>query len=134
TRENRKEFSTRHDYILCYSKGRLFAERRIGLLPMDEDAKARYKNPDNDPRGVWTSVPAIAQAGHGTKNQFYTLITPSGRKVDPPSGSCWRYTESKMKEAIADNRIWFGADGSGVPRIKKFITEGQQGLTVETLW
>ncbi|MCK4981950.1 MAG: hypothetical protein KAS17_03450, partial [Victivallaceae bacterium] len=101
---------------------------------MNEEAKNRYKNPDNDLRGIWTSVPAIAQAGHGTKNQFYTLSTPSGREVDPPSGSCWRYTLKKMKEAIKDNRIWFGSDGNGVPRIKKFITEGQQGLTVESLW
>lgn len=54
-------------------------------------------------------------------------------KFDPPSGSCWRYTKDKMEEAIADNRIWFGSDGTGVPRIKKFITEGKQGLTPETL-
>ncbi len=134
TRENRKEVSTRHDYIVCFAKDRVTSGRVLGLLPMDDAAKERYKNPDNDPRGVWTSVPAIAQAGHGTKNQFYTLTTPSGRKVDPPSGSCWRYTESKMNEVIEDNRIWFGSDGNGVPRIKKFITEGQQGLTIETLW
>ena len=134
TRENRKVVSVRHDYILCYAKNIDLSERALGLLPMNEEARNRYNNPDNDPRGVWTSVPAIAQAGHGTKNQFYTLITPSGRKVNPPSGSCWRYTEERMKSAILDNRIWFGSDGNGVPRIKKFITEGQQGLTPESLW
>src|SRR5690606_18595412 len=134
TRENRKVVSTRHDYIICYSKSTIDAERVLGLLPMDDDAISRYKNPDNDPRGDWTSVPAIAQAGHATKSQFYTLKTPAGREVDPPSGSCWRYTQSKMNEAIADNRMWFGNDGNGVPRIKKFLTEGQQGLTPETIW
>ncbi|GAQ13481.1 type III restriction-modification system methylation subunit [Myroides odoratimimus] len=134
TRENRKVVSTRHDYIICYSKSTIDAERILGLLPMDDEAISRYKNPDNDPRGDWTSVPAIAQAGHGTKSQFYTLKTPSGREVDPPSGSCWRYTQSKMNEAISDNRIWFGNDGNGVPRIKKFLNEGQQGLTPETIW
>lgn len=134
TRENRKVVSTRHDYILCYSKSMIDVERALGLLPMDDEAISRYKNPDNDTRGDWTSVPAIAQAGHGTKSQFYTLKTPAGREVDPPSGSCWRYTQSKMNEAIADNRIWFGNDGNGVPRIKKFLNEGQQGLTPETIW
>ncbi|MBW8334620.1 MAG: site-specific DNA-methyltransferase [Prolixibacteraceae bacterium] len=134
TRENRKVVSTRHDYIICYSKDSNNTERILGILPMDVDAISRYKNPDNDPRGDWTSVPAIAQAGHGTKSQFYTLKTPSGRSVDPPSGSCWRYTQTKMNEAIADNRIWFGNDGNGVPRIKKFLNEGQQGLTPETIW
>ena len=134
TRENRKVISNRHDYILCYAKNVDLSERVLGLLPMNDEAISRYKNPDNDYRGIWTSVPAIAQAGHGTKSQFYNLITPSGREVNPPSGSCWRYTEDKMKDAISDNRIWFGADGNGVPRIKKFITEGQQGLTPESLW
>lgn len=133
TRENRKIVSVRHDYIVCFVKDYEKRARAIGLENMDDVAKERYKNPDNDPRGEWTSVPAIAQAGHGTKNQFYTVISPKGNKFDPPSGSCWRYTKEKMEEAIADNRIWFGADGNGVPRIKKFITEGKQGLTPETM-
>ena len=133
TRENRKIISVRHDYIVCFIKN--FGQRidAIGLEPMDDDAIDRYKNPDGDPRGVWTSVPAIAQAGHGTRNQFYTLTSPKGLEFNPPSGSCWRYTKEKMQEAIADNRIWFGSDGMGVPRIKKFLTEGKQGLTPETM-
>ena len=133
TRENRKIVSTRHDYIVCFIKNYEMRASAIGLELMDDEALDRYKNPDNDPRGVWTSVPAIAQAGHGTKSQFYTLTSPKGLEFDPPSGSCWRYTKQKMDEAIADNRIWFGSDGTGVPRIKKFLTEGKQGLTPETM-
>ena len=133
TRENRKIVSVRHDYIVCFV--RTFEQRTnaIGLEEMNDEAIDRYKNPDNDPRGVWTSVQAIAQGGHGTKSQFYTLTSPKGLKFDPPSGSCWRYTRERMKQAIEDNRIWFGADGTGVPRIKKFLSEGKQGLTPETL-
>lgn len=134
TRENRKLFSTSHDYILAYVKNHTFITEAINLLPMTKDALGRYKNPDNDKRGIWTSVPAIAQGGHGTKNQFYTLITPSGREVYPPSGSCWRYTKEKMDSEIKKNNIWFGKDGQGVPRIKKFLNEGRQGLTPTTLW
>ncbi|MBE6953346.1 MAG: site-specific DNA-methyltransferase [Ruminococcaceae bacterium] len=133
TRENRKIVSVRHDYIVCFVKNYDNRANAIGLEEMDDTAIERYKNPDNDPRGVWTSVPAIAQAGHGTKSQFYTITSPSGKHFDPPSGSCWRYTKEKMDEAIADNRIWFGSDGNGVPRIKKFITDGKQGLTPETI-
>ncbi len=133
TRENRKIVSVRHDYIVCFVKEYENRANAIGLEEMDDAAIERYKNPDNDPRGVWTSVPAIAQAGHGTKSQFYTITSPKGNKFDPPSGSCWRYTKEKMEEAIADNRIWFGSDGNGVPRIKKFISEGKQGLTPETM-
>jgi len=129
TRENRALISVNHEYVLCFSKNFSLIEEAIDLLPMDEEAKSRYKNPDEDSRGVWTSVPAIAQAGHGTKSQFYSFKTPSGRTVEPPSGNCWRYTEEKMQAEIKDNRIWFGSDGNGVPRIKKFLNEGRQGLT-----
>ncbi len=133
TRENRKAVSVRHDYIVAYCKDKLNLGSALGLEPMDEEALGRYKNPDNDPRGPWTSVPAIAQGGHGTASQFYTFVSPAGLSFDPPSGSCWRMTLSKMQEAIADNRIWFGQDGTNVPRIKKFLNEGKQGLTPETL-
>jgi adenine-specific DNA-methyltransferase len=134
TRENRKIVSVRHDYIVCYVKNEQQRQVAIQLLEMNEAALGRYRNPDNDPRGEWTSVPCIAQAGHATPNQFYTFTTPNGRVLNPPSGSCWRMTKERMEEAMGDNRIWFGSDGNGVPRIKKFLSEGRQGLTPETFW
>jgi adenine-specific DNA-methyltransferase len=133
TRENRSVISVNHEYILLFGKENIRNENLINLLPMGEEAEARYKNPDNDSRGVWTSVPAIAQAGHGTKSQFYNLRTPSGREIEPPSGSCWRYTIEKMESEIRSNNIWFGSDGKGVPRIKKFLNQGKQGLTPNTI-
>ena len=133
TRENRSSISVRHDYILSYLRDMDVLEEALGLEEMSDDAKRRYKNPDNDPRGPWTSVPAIAQAGHGTKNQFYTFVAPNGHTYNPPSGSCWRLTKDKMDLAISQNKIWFGSDGIGVPRIKKYLTEGKQGLTPETM-
>lgn len=132
TRENRSTISIRHDYVLCYVKTADLLEEALGLEDMSEEAISRYKNPDNDPKGPWTSVPAIAQAGHATKSQFYTFIAPNGNSYNPPSGSCWRMTEEKMKEAVAQNKIWFGSDGNGVPRIKKYLSEGKQGLTPES--
>lgn len=134
TPENRRSFSFEHDYLVVFTKDKERYSKDSHLLPMTDTYKERYKNPDNDPRGTWQSVPAIAQAGHGTQSQFYTLITPDGRKLNPPSGCCWRYTEQKMKEQINDNRIWFGQDGKGVPRIKKFFNETKQGITPSTLW
>lgn len=133
TRENRSVISVNHEYILLFGKENIRNENLINLLPMGEEAEARYKNPDNDSRGVWTSVPAIAQAGHGTKSQFYRLRTPSGREIEPPSGSCWRYTIEKMESEIKSNNIWFGSDGKGVPMIKKFLNQGKQGLTPNTI-
>jgi adenine-specific DNA-methyltransferase len=134
TRENRRVFSFNHDYIVCYARNKDFFQASRNLLPLTEEAKARYSNPDKDPRGDWQSVALTAQAGHGTPSQFYTITTPSGRRVDPPSGNCWRVTERRLAELIADNRIWFGAEGGNVPRQKVFINEHDAGLTPHTLW
>ena len=134
TPENRRAFSFEHDYILCYARSAEAFMSTRHLLPLTDEARARYKNPDNDPRGDWQSVPAIAQAGHGTKSQFYSLQTPDGRSLDPPSGCCWRYTEERMRQEIAENRIWFGSDGHGVPRIKRFLNDSKQGITPSTMW
>lgn len=134
TRENRKVVSTSHDFIVCVAKDKSIFEQVRNLLPLTEEARSRYKNPDNDPRGDWQSVAITAQAGHGTKAQFYPITTPSGRLVELPSGSCWRFTEAKLQELIKDNRIWFGADGGNVPRQKVFLSEQNAGLTPHTIW
>ena len=133
-RENRSETSVRHDYILCYSKYFLDAEqKRINQLPMTGKALASYTNPDNDPRGPWKSDPAHAQAGHGVESQFYTVIAPNGKRHELPSGRCWIYNEKDMIAAIKDNRIWFGQDGNGVPRVKTYLNAKERGLTPETM-
>lgn len=131
-RENRKEVSYRHDSILCYSKNR-GSGRAISQLPMNEKALANYGNPDNDERGPWKSDPATAQAGHGTKSQFYELTAPNGKVHKLESGRCWLYTKPVMMEAIKDNRIWFGKNGNGVPRIKTYLHAKERGLTPESI-
>lgn len=134
TRENRRVFSFNHDYVVCYARNMSEFQLSRNLLPLTVEARARYKNPDGDPRGDWQSVALTAQAGHGTQAQFYTITTPSGRTVDAPSGNCWRVTKSRLAELISDDRIWFGADGGNVPRQKVFLCEQDAGLTPHTLW
>jgi adenine-specific DNA-methyltransferase len=135
TRENRKVFSFNHDFVLCFAKNKAEFEGVRNLLPLTDEAKQRYSNPDNDPRGVWQSVSVNAQAGPGRrKEQFYSVTTPGGRVVDPPAGRCWIFTKDRMDELIADKRIWFGADGNNVPRQKAFFSEASNGLTPHTLW
>lgn len=133
TRENRTDISTSHDYIIVYAVNRHLWKRN--LLPFGEEQVERYSNPDNDPRGPWSSLPIHAKAGPGRrKEQFYTIALPSGRKIDPPPGRCWLYVEERFKELVADNRIWFGPDGNNAPRVKKFLAEVSQGLVPKTLW
>ena len=135
TRENRTDISTVHDNILVFAKDRLKWQLIRNPLPTSEAQLSRYSNPDNDPRGVWASLPAHAKAEKGRrKEQFFTVITPSGRAVDPPAGRCWLYTQERFDEMIADNRIWFGENGSNAPRVKKFLTEVQTGLVPSSIW
>jgi adenine-specific DNA-methyltransferase len=134
SRENRRAFSVNHEYIVCAAKDRPAFEATRGLLPLTDEARSRYANPDSDPRGDWQSVAVTAQAGHGTAAQFYAITTPGGRRVDPPSGNCWRFTRERLEELIADRRIWFGVDGNNVPRQKVFLSERGEGLTPHTIW
>ena len=134
SRENRKAFSANHEYILVYAKNsRLFSKFRNGL-PASAEITARYKNPDCDPRGAWQSVSANVQSGHATPTQFYAIIAPNGQVHLPPNGRCWVYNEDKMKREIVLGNIWFGSRGTGVPRLKRFLTQSKSQMTPETLW
>jgi adenine-specific DNA-methyltransferase len=135
TRENRKAFSVNHDYIVCYAREKGVFEAVRCLLTRSAENEERFSNPDQDPRGPWQSVSMNAQAGPGRrKEQFYTIITPSGRKVNPPSGRCWTYTEDRFEELLSDGRVWFGEDGGNVPRLKCFRSESNDGIVPHTLW
>jgi adenine-specific DNA-methyltransferase len=120
---------------VCYAREKPIFETVRCLLPRSEESEERFSNPDNDPRGAWQSVSMNAQAGPGRrKEQFYTVTTPSGRRVAPPSGRCWIYTADRFEELKADNRIWFGEDGANVPRLKCFRNESDDGVVPHTLW
>lgn len=134
TRENRKVFSHNHEYILLYAiDPSAFKKYRNGL-PLSQSVISRYKNPDNDPRGLWQSISANVQAGHATQSQFYEITGPTGIVHAPPPGRCWVYTKKRMDVEISSGNIWFGKDGDGVPRIKKFQSDSKVGLTPLTLW
>ena len=127
-------FSTMHDHILCYCKSSIALNNNgweIGLIPREDEIPKGYSNPDNDPRGVWTSV--ILSAKSGSESLLYEIKTPSGRKVVPPSGRFWSCSKDTFEKWKADNRIWFGINGDGVPRKKTFLSEVQQGLRPNTI-
>jgi len=134
TRENRKVFSNDQEYILVYAKEYSKFKSARGLLPWTDEVLGRFKNPDNDPRGLWQSVSANAQAGHATKSQFYEIVAPNGKRHSPPNGRCWVYDKNRMSVEVAKSNVWFGRDGNGVPRIKRFLSEMKRGLTPHTLW
>jgi adenine-specific DNA-methyltransferase len=134
TRENRKVFSNNHEYILVYAKDKKTFTKSVNKLPASQEMIERYKNPDNDVRGRWQSVSLNVQSGHAVKSQFYEISSPRGKKHSPPNGRCWAYNKTKVEALIKDGRIWFGRDGAGVPRFKKYLSESTLSMTPETLW
>ena len=129
----RRIVSAGHEYVLAYIKNSEIGHEVLNPLPFDDADYARYKNPDNDPNGPWISTDCTAQGGHGTKDQFYDMVTPAGRVVKLQEGLCWRYTKKRMEEEIAAGHIWFGSDGNGVPRKKTYLAD-RAGKTMWTWW
>lgn len=125
-----KYFSDNHDFVVCYAKDK--ETWRPVLLPRTEKHNKRYSNPDNDPRGPWSSSGLDVKTYQAEYD--YPITTPSGRIVNPPTSRCWRCSKEKFEELINDNRIWFGEKGNNVPRVKRFLSEVKQGITPLTVW
>ncbi|MFW9861861.1 MAG: site-specific DNA-methyltransferase [Candidatus Thorarchaeota archaeon] len=123
-------FSDNHDYILVYARNKELWRPR--LLPRTDETNSRYKNPDDDPRGPWTSSDLTVKTYN--RDYDYVITTPSGRDVSPPPGRCWGMSHDSFNSLVTDNRIWFGSNGSNVPRLKRFLSEVRQGLTPCTIW
>lgn len=134
--------SDSHDHVIVYARNKEMW--RPNLLPRTADADARYSNPDNDPRGPWTSGDfTISLTGGqrgaqfaktGVSENIFEITTPSGRKLMPAKGRCWGASPKRFYELCADNRIWFGEEGNNVPRIKRFLSEVQEGIVCMTVW
>lgn len=125
-----KWLSDNHDHILVYAKNK--EVWRPNLLPRTVEAEARYKNPDNDPRGAWKATDFSVKTYSAAND--YPIETPTGRVVNPPESRCWVTSKERFEELVADNRIWFGKTGNNVPSLKKFLTEVKGGTTSLTVW
>jgi adenine-specific DNA-methyltransferase len=134
--------SDSHDHILIYTKDK--SNWRPNMLSRTVEADLRYKNPDNDPRGLWTSGDCTISltggqrgaqfARTGVSENIYEIVTPSGRKVSPPPGTCWRFSKKRFEELVNDNQIYFGDSGKNVPRFKRFLSQVQEGIVCMTVW
>ncbi len=125
-----KWFSDNHDYVLIFSKNKDIW--RPNLLQRSEEAINRYKNPDKDERGDWVSGDMTVKTYN--ENYDFEITTPSGRRVSSPEGICWRFSKEKFDQLIKENRVWFGADGNNVPRLKRFLSDVKDGVTPMTIW
>ena len=125
-----RQFSSMHDYLLVYAKNA--ATWTPNKLARAEKQDRAYKNPDNDPRGPWKATPLHARNPYSAGR--YEIVSPSGRRFSPPSGTYWRISESNYKQMLSENRIWWGQSGESIPSQKRFLSEVKEGVTPSTLW
>lgn len=123
-------FSDMHDHILLYSKSR--EDFVVNLLPRTDEMNSRYKNPDNDPRGPWSSSDLTVKTY--SSEYDYPITTPGGKVINPPKSRCWRTSKENFKKLVDENRVWFGDDGNNVPRLKRFLKDVKQGITPVSIW
>jgi len=129
-----KWFSADHDFLTVFARDRLSWYPRELARTKEQDSL--YKNPDNDPRGNWTS-------GDYTSNKtpeqrphlYYAIRNPStGAEVWPARGWTWRFTPEQHQRNVQENRVWWGTDGTNVvPRFKRFLGE-VGGRVPQTIW
>ena len=133
SRENREAIGDVHDYLHVYARSPDKFKRERNLVPMTEDQAKVYRNPNNDPKGRWRPVPMTAQAGHATSEQFYEVVTPSGKTFRPPEGRCWGIAQATYQRLLQEKRIYFGKNNDAQPNIIRYLTE-VPGLAPWTWW
>jgi adenine-specific DNA-methyltransferase len=132
-RKNDTDVSSSHDYVFLFAKNRDTWKRTRNLLERTESQLNRYQNPDNDPRGPWRQG-ADGTAKSGSESLRYPITLPSGRVVTPPSGNFWRFSEGTYRQAVLENRVYYGKSGDGLPVIKKYLSDIKDGIVPKTWW
>ena len=125
-----KYLSNTHEYIECFAKD--ITQWKPFLIERNDEQLSAYKNPDNDPRGLWRLSDLSARTY--SANTDYEIVSPKGKVFLPPKSRSWIVTKERYEELFKDNRIAFGIDGNGRPMQKKFLTEVKQGITPQTWW
>lgn len=132
-RRNDTDISSAHDHILLYAKDRNVWRKIRNPLPRTEAQTARYKNTDNDPNGPWLQGDN-GTAKSGSEAARFPITLPSGRVVTPPKGNYWRFSVENFEQARREGRVYFGKDGDGLPIIKRYLSEVQDGVVPRTWW
>ncbi|WP_282182755.1 site-specific DNA-methyltransferase [Aliiroseovarius marinus] len=131
--EARKRLGPAHDTIYVFQK--TGDDAKLNKLERSEEQEAEFTNPDDDPKGPWTSTDLTGQNPDPTKrkDQQYKIELGNGERVDPPRGRCWAVLEPEFKRLKAEGRIWFGVNGDARPRVKTYLSEAE-GVTSWTWW
>lgn len=135
TPPNDKVIGASHEYVVIYCKNIELVS--LNLRTRTNEQLARYSNPDNHPKGPWTSGDLMAniKGGRYVKSLYFPIINPNtGEEHYPSSNGNWRFNKEKIEELIKNNEIYFGEDGKSRPKLKRFLCDVKEGITYTTLW
>jgi adenine-specific DNA-methyltransferase len=132
---NDRAMASVHDSIFVYRHPE--GKAGLSLLPRPEDSIARYTNPDNDPNGAWVpgDLSANAKGGRFVPSLYFEIVNPvTAQRHLPPEGACWRFNKEKVERLIAEGKIFFGSNGQGRPKLKRYLNEVRDGITIPSIW
>lgn len=130
-----KWLSQNHDHILVFSKNKSIW--RPNLLARSQKQEKNFKNPDDDPRGMWSSADyTCAKSKDERPNLYYPILNPNtGEKIWPKEIRVWAFDKNSHERNVAENLLWWGKDGKNpVPRLKKFADQVRGGTVATTVW
>ena len=130
---NAKRFYSLKDSILAYRKSEdleYIKEERT------EKSDSNYSNPDNDPRGPWATSSYVNPATKAErKNLVYEIENPFNNQMVSHPTHAWKHSRDSNQQHAAENRLWWGKDGSAqYPRLKIYLSEQTEGLVPIDLW
>lgn len=134
---NDKIIGANHDYIALFCRN--IDAVKLNLKERSQDQLERYRNPDNHPKGVWApgDLMANVKGGRYVESLNYPIVNPKTGQSHLPSETergNWRFAKDKMDGLIAQNEIYFGEDGRGRPKLKRFLCDVKDGVSYSTIW
>lgn len=130
---NAKLFGSVTEYVLLFRKSTSLSSIKE---PRNQKADSIYSNPDNDPRGDWTSVSYVNPALKADRpNLVYEILNPITSKYISHPTNAWKYSKSVYEEHASENRLYWGSKGENIyPRLKVFLNEMEGGMVPTNLW
>ncbi|MFC1712481.1 site-specific DNA-methyltransferase [Candidatus Poribacteria bacterium] len=135
TPPNDKIVGAQHDYIVVYCKH--IAEVQLNLRERSQKQIERYKNPDSHPKGPWAAsdLTANVKGGRFVESLYFPIINPNtGEEHYPSERGNWRFNRERIRLLVANDEIYFGADGKGKPMLKRFLCDIKDGITWTSMW
>ncbi len=135
TPPNDKVIGADHDIVLVY--GRDTNSVALNLRSRSEQQILRYQNPDNHPKGPWVAGDLMAnvKGGRFVASLTFSITNPvTGQVHYPGQSGNWRFSEETIQQLLENDEIWFGANGKGRPKLKRFLSDVKEGVTYPSIW